>query len=483
MAIDGELKRKAARGFFWGGLNNGMVQVLSALFGIILLQILTPADYGKISKLMIFAVLASTLQESGFTAALCNLKTPSDRDYNAVFWFNILCGALLYIILFFCAPLIANFYQDPSLIPLSRYLFLGFFISSWGTVQRAHLFINLKNKQTCIIAIVSLIVSNTVGILMAWKGMAYWGLATQQILFILVVALMNWYYSPWRPSFNIDLRPAWKMFGFSSKLLLTNVVNNLSSNVFGMLLGKFYDDHLAGIYSNARKWDDMCMNTINGMLTGVAQPVLSQVKEEKERYKNVFRKMLRFICFVSFPCLLGMGLIAREFLLIVAGEKWLESATLLSMLSIYGAIYPLHTLYAQMTISQGKSNINMWSTLTLSLCILGGLYALHPFGLHAMVVYFIGLNILWLFVWQFFAWKLIGLTLWEALKDIIPFLLASISVMVLTWWVTKSISNPYLLLLSKVTMAITAYGLLMWICKAKIMRESIAYFLKRKTSS
>lgn len=480
MATDGGLKHKAARGFFWGGLNNGMVQILGALFGIVMLRILTPADYGTIAKLMVFATLASTIQESGFTAALCNLKEPSHRHYNAVFWFNILCSALLYGILFFCAPLIARLYKEPSLVPLCRYLFLGFFISSWGTVQRAYLFIHLMNKQTCIIAIVSLIVSNIAGILMAWNGFAYWGLATQHILFILVVALMNWYYSPWKPSLKIDLRPAWKMFGFSSKLLLTNIVNNLSSNAFGLLLGMFYGNHTVGIYSNARKWDDMCMNTINGMLTGVAQPVLSQVREEKERYKNVFRKMLRFICFISFPCLLGIGLVAKEFLIIVTGEKWIESATLLSMLSIYGAIFPLHTLYAQMTISQGRSNINMWCTLSLSTCILGGLVGLHSYGIYAMVSYFISINILWLFIWQFFAWKLIGLTLWEALKDILPFLLTSIAVMALTWWSTRSIQNPYILLTAKVTMAVVLYCSLMWICKAKIMRESIAYVLKRK---
>ena len=134
MATDGELKHKAARGFFWGGLNNGMVQILGALFGIVMLRILTPADYGTIAKLMVFATLASTIQESGFTAALCNLKEPSHRHYNAVFWFNILCSALLYGILFFCAPLIARLYKEPSLVPLCRYLFLGFFISSWGTV-------------------------------------------------------------------------------------------------------------------------------------------------------------------------------------------------------------------------------------------------------------------------------------------------------------------------------------------------------------
>lgn len=478
----GGLKEKAARGFLWGGLNNGAVQVLGALFGIFLLRLLSPSDYGKIAMLTVFANLASTLQESGFMAALCNLKNPTHRDYNAVFWFNIMMGGSLYLLLYLCAPLIADFYHDADLLWLSRYMFLGFFITSFGTVQRAWLFRNMMNKQTCIIAIVSLMVSNVVGILMAWLGYAFWGLATQSLLFVSCMVLMNWYYSPWRPSLHIDLRPAWQMFGFSSRLLLTNVVNTLSSNAFSFLLGKFYGAHSAGVYGNARKWDDMCSSSINGMLTGVAQPVMAQVRDNRERSRQVFRKMLRFVSFVSFPCMFGIGLISREFLLIFTGPKWEESAYLLSLLSIYGAVFPLLTLYGQMVISQGKSNINMYSTMALSSLILLGLVLLHSYGLYVMVFYFIGINVAWLFVWQYFAYRLIGLRLWEALSDVLPFLLLSAACMALTWWITRPIESLWLLLLAKVVLAAVFYVTAIWISGARIMRESVDYLLHRHHS-
>ena len=477
---ESSLREKAARGFLWGGLNNGLVQIIGALFGIVILRHLAPDDYGKISMLMVFPALASILQESGFTAALCNLKEPTHRDYNAVFWFNIGVSALLYGALFFCAPLIARFYNDPSLLPLSRYLFLGFFISSWGTVQRAYLFIHLMNKESCIIALTSLVLSNTVGLLMVLAGFSYWGLATQNILFILIVAVMNWWYSPWRPTLQIDLRPVWRMFGFSSKLLFTNIINTLSSQAFSFLLGKFYGDYTAGIYGNARKWDDMCANTINGMVTGVALPVLSKVRDERERYRQVFRKMLRFVSFVSFPCMLGMGFVAREFLLVVVGPKWEASAELLSMFRVYGAIFPLMTLYGQMVIGQGKSQINMWCTIGLSSLILIGLWALHPFGVHTMVVYFIALNALWLLVWQFFALRLIRLSFWHAFCDVAPFLLLSLGSMAVAWTATRAIENIYLLLAGKIAVTALCYVGILWILRARILRESIDYFLHKR---
>ena len=477
---ESSLREKAARGFLWGGLNNGLVQIIGALFGIVILRHLAPDDYGKISMLMVFPALASILQESGFTAALCNLKEPTHRDYNAVFWFNIGVSALLYGALFFCAPLIARFYNDPSLLPLSRYLFLGFFISSWGTVQRAYLFIHLMNKESCIIALTSLVLSNTVGLLMVLAGFSYWGLATQNILFILIVAVMNWWYSPWRPTLQIDMAPVRKMFGFSSKLLFTNIINTLSSQAFSFLLGKFYGDYTAGIYGNARKWDDMCANTINGMVTGVALPVLSKVRDERERYRQVFRKMLRFVSFVSFPCMLGMGFVAREFLLVVVGPKWEASAELLSMFSVYGAIFPLMTLYGQMVIGQGKSQINMWCTIGLSSLILIGLWALHPFGVHTMVVYFIALNALWLLVWQFFALRLIRLSFWHAFCDVAPFLLLSLGSMAVAWTATRTIENIYLLLAGKIAVTALCYVGILWILRARILRESIDYFLHKR---
>ncbi len=469
------LKARTARGLAWGMLSNGAIQVLGAVFGIVLLRLLTPADYGKIAMLLVFANVASTLQESGFTAGLCNLGEPTDKDYNAVFWFNISVSAFLYCLLFASAPLIARFYRDPDLLWLSRYFFLAFFISSWGQVQRAHLFIHLRQKETCLIAIASLLVSGSIGVAMAWRGYAYWGLATQNVAFVLCVAVLNWVCSPWRPSLSIDLRPAFKMWGFSFKLLLTNLFTQLNAHAFGVLLGRFYGDYQAGVYSNARKWDDMCINTVNGMVGGVAQPVLTQVRDNKERYRRVFRKMLRFVSFVSFPAMLGIGLIAKEFLLIVGGEKWVESATLLTMLSLYGAFFPIATLYSNLTISQGRSGANLFCTVGICLVTWAGLIALSPYGMRLMVAYFVVANILWLFVWHVQARRLVGLRLVEALRDVLPFFILALAIMAFTQWATRAVASIPLRLLAKVLMASALYLALMWLSGAKVMREAVNY--------
>lgn len=489
------LKERTAKGLIWGGLSNGLMQLISALFGMVLLIYLTPEDRGKVALLYIFSAIASAVQESGFIAALCNRKEPTHEEYNAVFWFNIMVSITLYIIMWFCAPLIADFYDDKDLVSLSRVLFLGFLLSGIGTVQRAYLFGHLMVRQTSICSLTAMIVSGIVGIVMAANGFAYWAIVSQAVCFVLVTQVMAWFFSPWRPTFPGSaatdhrkrsehsltsqfltcLAPAWKMFGFSSKLMLTNIVNICNLHAFSVLLGKYIGEHTAGIYSTARDWDDKASNTINGMVNGVAQPTLTQVKEDIGRYRQVFRKMMRFTCFVTFPAMFGLAIIAQDFILLVGKEKWAESGTMLSILCIHGAVIPITTLYSNLTISQGRSNVNMVCTIAQCLAVWAGLILLYPKGLMPMVIYFIGLNIAWLGIWQWWAKRLVGLRWREVLKDILPFLLFTLLVHSFTWWVTNGIPIMWLRILSRIALAGTLYASIMWISGAKIMREAIEY--------
>lgn len=476
------LKEKTAKGLLWGGLSNGLVQVIGAVFGIMLLRLLTPSDYGKVAVLIVFSNIASSLQESGFIAALINRKEPTQDEYNSVFWFNVLMSCSVYVLLWFASPLIADFYHEPILTSLARYLFLGFVITSFGTVQRAYLLGHLKVKESSIMSVVSLLLSNVIGVTMAYLGFAFWGLATQMVAYVAFVVILAWYYSPFRPTFKIDLRPAFSMFGFSCKLLVTNLFNQLNAQVFSVLLGRLYNTQVAGYYSNARKWDDMAINTVNGMMSGVSQPVLAKVVDDEGRYRTVFRKMLRFVSFVSFPCMLGLGLISKDFILITVGEKWADSAVMLSMLSVYGAFYPIQNLFSNMTVSMGRSGINMFCTISICVFVWVGLILMHPYGIYYMIGYFVLINMLWLFVWQYFAWRLFHLSLLDALKDVLPFFFLAFGVMCATWYITSPIDNIYLSLVSKIVIAALLYVGIAYVSGAVILRETMNYLTPKKTN-
>lgn len=476
---ESSLKEKTAKGILWGGLSNGAQQLLNLFFGIFLARLLTPEDYGMVGMLSIFSLIAGSLQESGFTAALANKHEVSHKDYNAVFWFSTGLSACLYLILFFCAPLIARFYQRPELTALARYSFLGFFVASLGIAHSAYLFRNLMVKQKALSVTIGLMASGTVGVTMAWLGFAYWGIATQSIVYVGVINLCYWCFSPWRPSLSFDLSPLKGMIAFSSKLLVTNIFNHINNNIFSVILGKFYSGQEVGYFTQANKWNYMGHSLISGTVNSVAQPVLSSLSNDRERQQRAFRKMLRFTAFLSFPAMLGLSLIAPELITITITDKWLSSAAILQILCIGGAFIPVTNLYSNLIISKGRSDVYLWNTVCLSMVQLGVMLLLYPYGIHTMIQVYVGINIGWLLVWHWFVWREIKLSLWLALKDVLPFAVIAAGVMAVTFYATSGIQNLYLLMAAKIVMAAVLYSAILWLSGSVTFRESLRYIIKR----
>lgn len=474
------LKEKTAKGLFWGGFSNGIQQLLNLLFGIFLARLLSREDYGMIGMLSIFSLIAGSLQESGFTAALTNKREVRHQDYNAVFWFSSAMGFTLYIVLFFCAPYIAKFYDNPALTPLARYSFLGFFISSLGTAQSAYMFRNLMVKQKAVSALVSLTISGTIGVTMAYYGMAYWGYATQSLIYVFSVTCCYWYFSPWRPSIRINLKPLKGMIAFSSRLLITNIFTNINNNILSVILGKFYSEQDVGDFNQANKWNAMGYSVIYGMVREVAQPTLSSVTDDHERQKRIFRKMLRFTAFISFPALFGLSFITPELITITITSKWAVSAEILRILCIGSAFLAIGNLYSNLIISKGKSNIYMWSTIILGIVQVSMMLYCSSYGISTLVKYYVCINIAWLAVWQYFVWREIRLSVFQALKDICPFAIIAAGSMLAAHYCTRDISNIYLLLAAKIVVASTLYTAAMWISGSVTFKESVQYFCKKK---
>ena len=474
------LKEKTAKGLFWGGMNNGIQQLLGLVFGIILGRLLSPTDYGLLAMITIFSLIATALQNSGFSTALVNQKEPKASDYNAVFWFNILMGGGIYLILFFSAPLIAAYYDEPRLVALCRYAFVGLLFSCSGVAQAAYLFKNLRAKQLAKASIMATVISSSVAAIMAWQGFSYWSLATQTNLFILISTLLRWHYSDWRPTMKVDFSFIRQQFPFSVKILISDVLTHVNNNVMNMLLGRYYSAHDTGNYNQAYQWNNKATSLIQGMVKQVDQAVLVSVRDDRERQLAVLRKLVRFAAFVSFPLLLGFGLMAKEFIVLAIGEKWLVSAQYLQWICICGSVLPISTLLADLVISKGKSDTFMGCTLTLGVLEILAMLLLYPYGIGTMIMAYVALNLTWLFVWFFFASRLTDYTLLLFLKDIVPFALAAVGVMAVVGWVTAPIENLWLLLLSRVVLAAVLYLGVMRIAGAQILKESIGFLRRSK---
>lgn len=473
------LKEKTAKGLFWGAMNNGSTQVLNLLIGIFLGRLLTPAEYGIVGVLTIFTAVAGCLQASGFTQGLINLKSPTARDYNSVFWFNISASIILYAILFFCAPLIARYFKQPCLVEVSRVVFLVLPISALGIVYHAYLVKNMMNKEIAILAFWALSISGITGIVLAFNDFSYWSLVCQQLIYIIVLNIGRCYYVKWRPSFHIDFGPVRQMFNFCVKLLVTNVINTLNQHLLTFIFGRMFPIHTVGNYSQANKWNNMAHSTISNTIGQITQTVFVSVSDEQDRELHVFRKLLRFTAFLSFPAMFGLALVAHEFILCTIGPKWINCVLLLQILCIGGAFFPLHVLYQNLIIARGKSNLYMWCTISQIVVQLLAILLLHKKGITTIVCAYSLLNVIWLFVWQAIAGRMIGLRLLDMLKDVVPFMLIALLVMVATYFLTASFDALLLAMISRVVIAALLYALLMKLSHAKVMEECINFVRKK----
>ena len=471
------LKQKTAKGLFWGGISNGAQQLIGLVFGIFMARILDIDDYGLYGMLTIFTAIASTIINSGFSVALTNKQDASHQDYNSVFWFTFFVGLFLYIILFFSAPLIAKFYRTPELVDLSRFLFIGFFISGTGTVFYTVMFKKLMVKQQALIDILALLTAASIGLIAAIKGMVYWALAIQSVVHVSLAAVLRFFIAPWKPTWEFSLTPVKEMFSFSIKMFFTNIFIQINNNIFSVIIGKFFGKEQLGIYSQGPKWMGMGSMFVGGMINHTAQPILVQVNEDRERQVNVIRKMIRFGAFVSFPLLLGLAFIGKEFILIALGEKWTPSIPFLQLFCIWGAFAYLWNLYTNVIFTHGKSGTYMRITIVAGLLQLMAVAASYSYGLFPMAVAYVVMYFAGLMLWQRCVSQLVGLRFRDILKDICPYLGITTGCFLVVWLLTRTIENLYVLLVLKITLSGIFYLLIMKWSNSVIFKESMTYLL------
>ena len=468
-----ELKEQAAKGLFWGGVSNGLQQLLNLAFGIFLARILSEEDYGMVGMLAIFAALANAIQESGFRSALTNRKNINHQDYNSVFWVSLGLGVVLYIILFLSVPLIADFFHTPELVPLGRFLFLGFLISSTGTAHNAYLFKNLKVKEMSKATLSASLISGGVALVMALSGMAYWGIAAQNVVYITVSTMMFWRYSGFRPNLKFSLQPVKEMLPFSSKLLITTIFHLLNENFFTTLLGHFFTKKDVGYYYNGYKWTNTGTQTISLAIENVMQPVMSKAGDGDRL--RIFCKLLEVTAFISMPCMIGLALIAPEFISITIGDKWLPSAEIMMVLCVWGAFFPICQVYQKQLLSAGKSGEMMFCVVARCAVQIVVVALTFKYGIFTMVASGTAANVLSILVVHCFVRRINGVSLWMFLRAVFPFVIVAALSVTAGYFAAYWLDGDLVRIAVKIAATCAVYFGVLWAARATVLKEAVGF--------
>lgn len=459
------IKEKTTNGMFWGGIMSLLQQVLGLVFSLVIARQLNPADYGMVGMLTIFTAVATCLQDGGFVWALTNRKEVTPIQYSSVFWLNVFLGVFIYTILFLCAPLLASFFGYEELVWLSRYVFLGIIFSSLGVVQTAFLYKQIKVKERAISTITGVVIAGIVGIVLAYNGFSYWGIATQGILNIGVSSLMLWYFSSFRPKLEFDLNFIKKILSEGVRFVIPNVFAIVGDNIFSLILGKKYSVNDVGNFTQASKWNTAGYSIILGMMRNVSQPVLVKFRDEDEQYLNVFRKLFRMTAFLLVPIMLGIAMVAPEFIEIILTAKWLESANILRILCVGGVFSVLNSMATYFIMSLNRTTLYMCLGVLMSVAhVVAALFA-SAWGAIALAYAYTIISCFSFIIYYAFIRQTHSYTIIMLIKDLLPVFLITLTAMFISCFMTKSVIIIEIRFVLRLVICIISYLVLMRIYK------------------
>ncbi len=477
--MSGDLKQQTFKGVIWSSIERFSTMGVGFAFGLVLARLLAPSDYGVIAMLGIFIAVAQCFIDSGFSTALVRKPDRTEIDNSTAFYFNIVVGLVFYALLYLAAPYIADFYDTPILIPVTRVVGLTLLFNSLCIVQQALLTIKLDFKTQANISLIALFISGPAGIACAWYGMGVWALVVQNVLSALLRTILLWLCARWRPQAGFSKASFKALFGFGSKLLASGLLDTTYNNIYTIVIGKKFNATSLGYYTRADHFVQMPSSNITGILQRVTFPVLCTIQNEDTRLAIAYRKFLRLSGFIIFPLMLGLAAVADPLVHLLLTDKWATCVPLLQVLCFALMWYPIHAINLNLLQVKGRSDLFLKLEIIKKIIGVITLCVTIPMGLFAMCAGKIVTSLICLAINTHYTGKLIGLGYWRQMADLCPTLLNSLATGAIAYGVQLCLPELWLKLL-----AATAAGGLYYLLSNALLRtmewQEILQLLQRK---
>lgn len=475
------LKKKTEKALIWSFADKFGQQILYFVSGVILANLLMPADYGKVGLLALFTAMSNILIDSGFSSALIRKKKATEADYSTIFYFNILLSVLFYLVLFFCAPLLAKFFGIPELTAIARVIFIAIIFQAFGIIQQTRMFKYIRFTYLARINIFSLAVSSAAAIYMAVHGQGVWALVMQTVGMALVKSVLLWYYGNWRPKLIFRISSIREFLAYSSNLLGTGLLNTVFNNIYPLLIGKGFSTSAVGFYTQANKFQDIPSALIGNIFRSVAFPVLSSINDDRERLLRVFGKYIRTTAFFIFPIMGVMVLIAKPLILALITAKWAESIPMLRVLSIAGAFSPLIILYYDIFNTVGRSDINFRMEVGKKILLVSGIAIClcAGWGIMSLIWLWVIYTLISLAATCIISDIMVGYKIKNFISDILPYLSLTLIAMGISSLCYFVFSDNWLLLISVLLSFAAVYAGTAALLRLEIWKECCSLLMEK----
>lgn len=357
MESNGNIKSRFVQGVIWGIVEKFAGLATGFIVTVVLARILTPEDYGLVNMIYIFTVLGTVLLDGGFGQALIQRKNITDTDISSVFYINIGLSIALYIILFFCSPLIADFYHQPSLEGISKVVFLTIPINAFCIIQHTLLTKELRVKELTYVSIISSVLSGAIGICLAYLEYGVWALVWQTVSYQLCRSIFLWFFSKWRPLWRFSLSFIKSILSFSMNLLGVFTLAAVFQNIYTLLIGRLYNVSEVGYYNQAFRMQSIASTAITSSIDRVAFPAFSQFQDNIALLRSAFKRVTLLTMSLYFPLMMCLVVVSVNLFDTLLTDKWLPAVPLFCLLCIAEAFYPLNKINASVLKALGKGNV------------------------------------------------------------------------------------------------------------------------------
>lgn len=442
--VQNSIKDKAFKSVFWSAVERFSVQAGQIVIELILARLLLPADYGIIAMIGVFIAIAQTFVDGGFSNALIQKKHCTDVDFSTTFYFNIIIGFVLYTVIYSLAPFLSKFYNEPLLENITKIVGLNIIISSLSIVQRSKLIIELNFKQQAFISFISILISGTFSIICAYLGMGVWALVFQVLSYNVINAILLWKYSKWIPSLVFSKESFYALFGYGSKLLISNLLQTIYINLYTLVIGKKFSSKELGYYNRSLVISQIPSYKLTEIITNAMFPIQCQLQDNIEQLKKSFISYLRVSCYIVFPLSTLVMVLSKPLIYVVLTDKWLAMSPLLSILSVAYMWTPIMAANNNIVKVSGRTDFFLKAEIIKKVFAVLVLIMSLPWGIYVICIGAIIYSFVDIYIMSKFSYKVIGVSLIKQMKELFGIIFLTFSMGVLVY-IIKSLFTSLLL--------------------------------------
>ena len=338
------LGARVRRGLAWSGGSELALQGMRLVVALVLARLLAPDDYGIAAMVLVFSSLVLVFSDLGLGAALVQRREITEDDRSTAYWTSVAAGIVFTLVGAAMAAPLAGFYGEPRLAPLCAAFSLTFLITSLASTHEALLVREMRFRSLQLRLVAGTFVGATLGIAVALRSHGPWAIIAQNLAETTVSSIALWFSSSWRPRLRFSPASLRSLWGFSGWLVGHRLLYYLHRHADNILVGRFVGAGALGAYTLAYNVMLVPFSRIAGPVQRVLWPAFAEIQNDRARIAAGWVRVTRVLGAVAIPALLGLVVVAPDFVHVVLGERWASTATLIQILSWVGMMQAIQIL-------------------------------------------------------------------------------------------------------------------------------------------